>query len=163
MDGIRSVFLGIAVLATVLFGLCEVVLAYPVAGWLYLPVGFLFVLALARRMPAHVRTVRIAMLVSPLVVLGTLYGVEWTSRKPFLRDFRRVQTGMTASEVRVVMKRHIKGTGWPLPDFDRKSPEELKIPDSLVFRHSNFPRFNSDWGIVRFSKGRVVDVDFSAD
>jgi len=43
------------------------------------------------------------------------------------------------------------------------STGELTIRDSLVFRHSDSADFDSDWGIVSLSNGRVVGVEFSPD
>ena len=40
---------------------------------------------------------------------------------------------------------------------------EFALRDALVFRHSNRGRFNSDWGIVSLSNGRVARVEFSPD
>ena len=39
----------------------------------------------------------------------------------------------------------------------------MSIRGALVFRHPNDCAFNSDWGIVRFSNGRVAGVEFSQD
>jgi hypothetical protein len=40
---------------------------------------------------------------------------------------------------------------------------EMSLQNSVVFRHSDDGRFNSDWGIVEFQDGRVVGVRFSPD
>jgi hypothetical protein len=181
---VRIVCLIIGVVALALLAACELVLAYPVAWWLYLAVAVVGVAALLR--PAPLRQ-QLPGLCGGVLLLGTiavLYFVPWTSRKPFLRDLDRVRTGMTESEVRRIMARYREGTGWPAnpaaastnaeatltvlgtgaPHVTTNSPAgELVLRDSLVFRHSDDGRFNSDWGIVSLSSGRVVRVEFSAD
>jgi hypothetical protein len=119
-----------------------------------------------------------------IAVIAPLYFVDWTTRKPFLRDLARVHVGMTEAEVRRIMGRYMEGTGWPaLPGSDpsnasgtlniagsasqyatETSPSgHMVIRDSLVFRHSNSGAFNSDWGIISLSSGRVARVEFSPD
>jgi hypothetical protein len=181
---LRISLLTIASLALVSFALCEIGMAYPVAWWLYSLVALVFTVALA--WPASVRTrlARAFALAAAITVIAALYFIEWTSRKPFLRDLARVRVGMTEVEVRQIMGRYLEGTGWPASPFDTStnapstltdvgsgsqyvtstSPSgEMVIRDSLVFRHATDGAFNSDWGIVSLSSGRVVKVEFSPD
>lgn len=180
----RAAFITTAALALALLALCEVGLSYPVAWWLYLLVVVAFAAALIRPAPVRHQLARVAVLTAVIAVIAALYFVEWTSRKPFLRDLARVQVGMTETEVRHVMARYLEGTGWPaMPGSSPSnttgtvniagsgsrystvtSPAgQMTLRDALVFRHSNEGAFNSDWGIVRFSSGRVVRVEFSPD
>ncbi|HYG33568.1 MAG TPA: hypothetical protein VEC99_02210 [Clostridia bacterium] len=181
---LRATGLAIAAFALVLFALCELGLLYPVAWWLYLPVAMVFVVTLVRIAPLRSQRLRIGVLIAILGAIAALYFVNWTSRKPFLRDLARVRVGMTEAEVRQIMGRYMVGTGWPLPPFDAStsatgttvrmngssqysgeasSTGELALRDALVFRHSNDGAFNSDWGIISVSNGRVAKVEFSAD
>lgn len=178
----RIGILAMATLALALFALCEVGMAYPVVWWLYLSVALAFAVALAWPASVHTRLARMSALIAVVAIIAMLYFVEWTSRKPFLRDLARVQVGMTELEVRKIMGRYLEGTGWPASPFDTNAPStltdvgsgsqystttspsgEMLIRDSLVFRHSTDGAFNSDWGIVSFSTGRVVRVEFSPD
>jgi hypothetical protein len=180
----RIVFVALAAFALALLAGCEIVLRYPVAGWLYLLVAIAFAAALVRSAPIRSQLPRVAVLAAVLALIGALYRVEWTSRKPFLRDLDRVRVGMTEAEVRQVMARYLEGTGWPaspgLGSAETSGPsnsdgagsegsggtssaDQLHLRDSLVFRHSNHADFNSDWGIVSFADGRVVRVEFNAD
>lgn len=180
----RIALITIAGFALALFALCEVGMAYPVAWWLYLSVTVAFAVALIRPVSVRSQRARIGALVAILAVIAALYFVEWTSRKPFLRDLAHVHVGMTEAEVRHIMSRYMEGTGWPASPFDSStnapstltdvgsgskystttSPAgEMVIRDSLVFRHSTNGAFNSDWGIVALSSGRVVRVEFSPD
>jgi signal transduction histidine kinase len=179
----RVALIAIASLALTLFALCELGLAYPVAWWLYLSVIFAFAVALIRRVPVHSQRVRLGVLAAIVALIAALYFVDWTTRKPFLRDLARVHVGMTEAEVRHIMGRYMEGTGWPaLPGSSPSnapgtlnivgsdsqystvtSPSgEMVVRDSLVFRHSNSGAFG-DWGIISISSGRVVSVEFSPD
>jgi hypothetical protein len=180
----RIVLIAIAGFALALFGLWEVGVAYPVAWWLYLSVAVAFAVALIRPLPARSQLARIGALAVILAVIAALYWVEWTTRKPFLRDLARVHVGMTEAEVRHIMGRYMEGTGWPaIPgsspsnapgtlnivgsasqySTETSSSGQMAIRGSLVFRHSNDGAFNSDWGIISLSSGRVVSVEFSPD
>jgi len=178
----RAALIVIAWIALALFAMCELGLAYPVAWWLYLSVGVVFAAALVRPMAVRSQLGRLGVLVGVLSVIAALYFVDWTTRKVFLRDLARVRVGMTEAEVRRIMDRYMEGTGWPaIPGSSSNAPGtliagsdsqystepspsgEMVIRDSLVFRHSNDGAFNSDWGIISLSSGRVVRVEFSPD
>ena len=179
----RTALITLAAIALALFALCEVGLAYPVAWWLYLCVAAVFAAGLIRPVSARSQLARIGALVGVIAVIATLYTVEWTSRKPFLRDLDQIRVGMTEAEVRQIMGRYMEGSGWPaIPGSSTNAPGTLKIVGgdsqystetspsgqmvirgSLVFRHSNDGAFNSDWGIISLSSGRVVNVEFSPD
>ncbi len=54
--------------------------------------------------------------------VGGVVGIrlaEWSSRKPFLRDFYSLRMGMTRGEVDAVMGRYLTGTGWPANPYVR--------------------------------------------
>jgi hypothetical protein len=181
---VRISLLAVAGFALVLFALCEVGMTYPVAWWLYLSVAVAFAVALIRPVSVRSQLARIGALVAILTVIAALYLVEWTTRKPFLRDLARVHIGMTEAEVRHILGRYMEGTGWPASPYDTSTNSsstltdagsgsqystttsasgEMVIRDTLVFRHSTKGAFNSDWGIVSLSNGRVVRVEFSPD
>lgn len=181
---LRILLFAIATIALALFALCEIGMAYPVAWWLYSSVALTFTIALA--LPASIRTrlPRLLALVAIVAIIAALYFVPWTSRKPFLRDLDCIRVGMTEPEVWQIMGRYLEGTGWPASPFDNptngpgtltdagsgsqystsNSPSgEVVIREAIVFRHSTDGAFNSDWGIVSLSSGRVVRVEFSPD
>jgi hypothetical protein len=181
---VRITIITIAGIALALFALWEVGMAYPVAWWLYLSVAVAFACALIRPAPVRSQIRRLGVLTALLVFIAVLYFVDWTTRKPFLRDLARVRVGMTEAEVRRIMSHYMEGTGWPaLPGSSptngpgslnivgsgsqystETSPSgQMAIRDSLVFRHSNDGAFNSDWGIISLSSGRVVRIEFSPD
>jgi hypothetical protein len=173
----------VAAIAPAFLALCEIGMAYPVAWWLYLSVAVGFAAGFIHPVPERSQLARIGALLGVTVVIAALYFVEWTTRKPFLRDLARIRVGMTEAEVRHIMSRYMEGTGWPAPPFDTPknvgalsivgsssqystttSPgNHLVIRDSLVFRHSDDGAFNSDWGVVSMYGGRVVRVEFSPD
>ena len=173
----------VASVALTLFALAEVLLAMPVAWWLYLSLVPLFSVGLLRRQPFVAQRSRLAVLVAIIAAIGALYFVPWSTRKPFLRDLYSIQPGMTEADVRRIMGRYIEGTGWPaaygatpagtgtLTDIGTGATHatgttpmgEMTIESSLVYRHATNGDFNSDWGIVALKDGKVTGVSFSPD
>jgi hypothetical protein len=93
-----------------------------------------------------------------LVALAVLHWVPWSSRKVFLRDLERVEIGMSMMQAKAVMAGYMIGTGWHTPDG------EVRAENTLVFRHSDLPNYNSDWGVVRLDDtGHVYSVEFLPD
>ena len=79
---------------------------------------------------------------------------------------------MILSEVDEVMSGHIKGVSEKWQPFMGTADTLKETTDknggvtyegSLIYRHSDEAAFDSDWGIVKFRNGRVVDVEFDAD
>jgi len=141
--------------------------------WTLLLVPFLV------RQPSRLKFAIHALLTLSLLVL---YLVPWNYRKPFLRDFDKVEIGMTVAEVDAIMGEYMQGTGWRIPPGSASptgqltevssgitlatsnSPAgELVIRDSITYRHSNDGAFNSDWGVVKFKNGRVIGKRFMPD
>ena len=179
-SAMRVSLIALASIALALFALCEVGMAYPV-GWLYLSVAVAFAAGTIRPVSARSQLARLGAVAVIIAVVAALYLVEWTTRKPFLRDLDRIRVGMTEAEVREMMGRYMEGSraGQPFPAFPRvpalnivgndwqysteTSPSgQMVIRDSLVFRHSSDGAFNSDWHHFAFERqGR--DVEFSPD
>jgi len=89
---------------------------------------------------------------------------------------------MTQAQVAEIMSPYMTGTNWPasvksgetstLTDavsgaqypITASETGELAIKDSVVYRwYDKDGDFDSDWGVVRFKDGKVVDVDFMPD
>lgn len=118
-----------------------------------------------------------------LLLLGTIWLIPWSPRKPFLRKLDSIQTGMSVEEVRSVMKGYVEGTGWPANPFATNSESrlvaigtgqtfqtgtsqtgEMEIKNSIVFRHTiHDGRYNADFGVVEFRNRRVVSTSFLPD
>ena len=165
------------------FALSEVLLAIPVAWWLYLLLVALFAFGLLRRQPVSAQAWRLSAFFAVVAAIATLHFVPWTSRKPFLRDLYSIRPGMTEADVRRIMGHYTEGTGWPavyggtpagtgtLTDIGTGATHatgttpagEMTIQSSLVFRHDIVGGFNSDWGIVALKDGKVTGVSFSPD
>lgn len=157
----------------------EVLLANPLPLWLYGILGALSVapvILLPNRLAAG----------AAVLVLGCLLVcvlVPWSSRKSFLQRLLTIRPGMTESQVRQIMAGYAEGTGWPAATWPSDGTAgrlqaagrdtairtttgthgNLALEDSLVFRHSDDRRFNSDWGVVAFKDGRVIRVEFLPD
>lgn len=180
---LRHALIILGAFALALFAFSELGLGLPVAWWFYLGVVGVFAAALLRPVAVPRQSLRLGGLAVVIAGVAALYFVDWSTRKPFLRDLDRVQVGMTEAEVRRIMGRYMEGTGWPaIPGSSTNAPGtlnvvgsearyaaeasstgQLVIRDALVFRHSNDGAFNSDWGIVSLADGRVVKVEFSPD
>jgi hypothetical protein len=178
----RTAVITIGAITLVLLALCEVVVAYPVAWWLYISVAVILTAGIVRPVPVRNQFDRIGVLAAVVALIAALHFVDWSTRKPFLRDLARVRVGMTEAEVRQIMGQHMEGTGLLAPPgTPANSPStmnlmsgsqystttspsrELVLTDSLVFRHSTEAAFNADWGIISFASGKVANVEFSID
>jgi hypothetical protein len=104
-----------------------------------------------------------------MVVLFSVRAVDWNSRKPFLKDFRRVREGMTVEQVEQIMADYLVETCYPIHPLGLPggSPavdtDELTLPDCMVYRHTNEDWGDSDLGEIRLEKGRVVEIQFLSD
>jgi hypothetical protein len=166
-------------LAAVVSAFAEILLALPLPVWFYGLSGLLVILPVVIR-PSHLSAFVAVALIGFLIAFHL---VPWTSRKPFLHQLNKVRPGMTEAEVRVIMTGYKEGTGWPAapwqpPGFKgtleapgssntfrtvTDTNSRIALIDSLVFRHSDDGRFNSDWGVVEFKDGRVIRVQFMPD
>ena len=102
---------------------------------------------------------RVGFLFLCLLFSGATVGVRWlneNSRKPFLRDFQRLHSGMTRDEVERVMGHYLHGAAGPTlpPGVDK---------DAAIYRHTNDGWGDADWGVVRFQQDRVVELSFLPD
>ncbi len=183
-----TTFLAVAVLLAIAVGsLSELLLAMPVPFWQYAWAGLIVVgssvLVVALSPTRRRIELTSAGCLSVMVVVAILHLVPWSSRKPFLQDLERVQPGMARAEVEQIMAGYMRGTGWPeVPFADGAGPRtltsvstgatyqtktdpngQLAIKDSIVFRHSNDGRLNSDWGVVTFRNGKVIAKQFMPD
>jgi len=101
-----------------------------------------------------------------VLVLFSVRFVDWNSRKPFLRDFHSIREGMTPDLVDQIMAGYMREAGVGLLDSDTqtKFDEQGKVyTGSVTYRHTNEGWGNSDWGVVTFEDGRVVQSRFLPD
>ena len=94
--------------------------------------------------------------------------INWNSRKPFLRDFYRIEEGVTPAQVDEIMDGYMKGHyGGPplsLTDVRYEFNDQGEIVTGWVtYRHTEEGWGDSDWGTVTFEDGRVVRIHFSPD
>jgi hypothetical protein len=94
--------------------------------------------------------VPIAVLLICLVVLQTF---TWNSRKAFLREFAKVEIGMSIAEVKEILSMYEASEGRP-------SATVLQ----LGYHHDRVSaRFDADGALVQFENGRVVLKQFLPD
>jgi hypothetical protein len=158
----------------------EVALAIPLPLSVYAAYAALMValLALAWGSARRAGAPAAALLTGLLV----LYAVPWTTRKAFIRDLHQIKPGMTECQAEAIMRPYLRGSGWPacplsapgspsgapppprgLGNLDEDRPPSRHVNKQMIYRHSNDPRFDSDWGVVGLSDGRVVNVEFLPD
>lgn len=148
-----------SMIVLVFSAMLELLLLFPVPAWLYLSTAIGCTASLWPRTPEQRRPGRLAPMAGLCAAIALLFFVPWSSRKPFVRALDSIRPGMTEAEVRHRMAGYKTGTGWFIPG----QAEEVAPPGSIVFRHSDEPAFNADWGVVTFVAGRVVSVRFDLD
>ena len=113
--------------------------------------------------PGRLRLVIVALFIA--AVLSVRF-MNWNSRKPFLRDFYRIEEGMTPAQVREIMGDYMGGNfGGPAGSHDDYVHDEQGelVAGSVTYRHTDEGWGNSDWGVVTFEDGRVVQTRFFPD
>jgi CheY-like chemotaxis protein len=85
--------------------------------------------------------------------------VDWNSRKPFLKDFYRIEEGMTSAQVDRIMASYIRENDGGLPGTER---DDL-VDGRLIFRHTDQGWGDSDLGVVTLKSGRVTETEFFPD
>jgi hypothetical protein len=99
-----------------------------------------------------------------LLVVFSVRFVDWNSRKPFLRNLYSIKEGMTPTQVEQIMGAYMTGGGRPLDSPETKFDERGEmVTGTVTYRHTNEGWGNSDWGVVTFENGRVVEIDFLPD
>jgi hypothetical protein len=99
--------------------------------------------------------VRLLILALFSVAVASVHFINWNSRKPFLKDFYRLQEGMTEAQVDGIMGDYIKETDLP-PLPLGEAPEAV---EAVVYRHTDEGWGESDWGVVAFKGGRVAQAE----
>ncbi len=101
-------------------------------------------------------------------VLVSVRFVDWNSRKPFLKDLGQIEEGMTLSQVDQVMAGYERGpeTDQPLvlePAADSSASTDQAGRTWVTYRHTAEGWGNSDWGVVGFQDGVVIETRFLPD
>ena len=124
-------------------------LAYT-AFWLL--IGFL----LLRHRP---RRYKLSLLALFLAAILTVYYIDWNGRKPFLRDFHRIEIGMTADQADQLMAHYIKFIG---PTDQINALGDL-LAGKISYRPTQLGWGDSDIAILTIKDGRVVEVSYYPD
>ena len=107
---------------------------------------------------------RILILLPFLLVVFSVRFVDWNSRKPFLRDLYSIKEGMTPAQVEQIMGAYMKGGGLPLDSPETEVDERGEVDTGTVtYRHTDEGWGDSDWGVVTFENGHVVEIEFLPD
>lgn len=117
-------------------------LATSICGFIWICIGF-WLMTPIRLAPRLILLAR-----SLFVILGVKH-IDWNSRRPFVRDLLKIESGMTADEVDIIMKRYRRGS----------SAEN----DALFYMHGVKGPFYSDMGVVRLKNDKVEAVELQFD
>ena len=91
----------------------------------------------------------------------SVHFINWNSRKPFLRDFYRIEEDMTEAQVEQIMGKYIKEADLPSCLLSEATETAGLSPRNCVFyRHTDESRSNSDWGVVAFENSHVAQTEF---
>ncbi len=154
-----AVFAVLAVLALSIFLIFDL-LGSASLYWRFVAVyvGF-WVLVGVLLLPSRPLGLKLGSLAILVLVLFSLRYVDWNSRKPFLRDLYSIDEGMTAAQVEGSMREYMKSDGGNA----RYDQSGQIVAGTVTFRHTNEGWGDSDWGVVTFEDGRVVQVQFLPD
>ena len=95
------------------------------------------------------------------VAVFSLSFVNWNSRKPFLRDFLRIEEGMTEAQVGQIVDRYIREIDLPSCLLsDETDPAGPATRRCVFYRHTDEGWGDSDWGVVAFESDRVARTEF---
>lgn len=171
--GVRSRYVLLALafwIALSLFLILDLGLGFAVSIYPRFVVAYAAFWVLAGALLLYRRPIRERVLILALfvVVLFSVRFIDWNSRKSFLRDFYRIKEGVTELQVDQIMSGYNKSYyGGPPPSFREYEPkfdEQGRIVTGWVtYRHTDEGWGNSDWGVVTFEHGRVVEVRFLHD
>ncbi len=101
-----------------------------------------------------------------VLVLFSVRLVDWNSQKSFLKDFYSLKEGMTPAQVDQAMSGYMKAYAEDAPqsgiqyEFDEQG--EI-VTGQVTYRHTDEGWGDSDWGVVTFENGRVVQLEFLPD
>lgn len=94
-----------------------------------------------------------------LTLVFSLCFIGWNSRKPFLRDFYRIEEGMTHRQVEQIMEGYMRSVGASAEVDD----EGYLVAGNVSYTHTDEGWGNSDIGLLTFQGGRVVEIAFLPD
>lgn len=87
----------------------------------------------------------------------SVYWADYSPRKPFFKDIRRIQIGMKTSEVGSIMSGYIRSSG------NQYNPDEHKFfnykrVQTVAYSHTNDGRWDSDVVIITLSDDTVINI-----
>ena len=122
---------------------------------IYIAFWFLVGALLLRGSPTRHKLLILGLFV---VIVFSVRFVNWTTLKPFLKDFYSIKEGMTPAQVEQIMGSYIIGDG----KTEINEQGEI-VAGSITYRHTNEGWGDSDWGVATFEDGRVVEIEFLPD
>jgi hypothetical protein len=132
----------VSILLDTYFAFSVAPLTTSICGLLWICIGF-WMMKPIRSTP------RLILLALSLLFILAVKHIDWNSRRPFVRDLLKIESGMTADEVEKVMKSYGSGL----------SSEK----DHLIYMHRVEGPFYSDMGTVTLKNDKVEAVELAFD
>jgi hypothetical protein len=147
----------LTICAVGLVAFAEILMIWPLPGWLYASIGIAAAVGGAVIMALHSNLRRWAATFALLSILGIvlrlIYVGQWSSRKAYLHKLNRIEMGMSRAGVEQIMTAYMP---WYLREIDPNLP----VNGEMHFRHNDV---DADFGVVTFHNNRVVNVQFWPD
>src|SRR6185436_12129891 len=121
-----GLFAGVSFLLDLYSSFSVFPLTLSICGLIWIGIGF-------RLMKRFRSTKRLILLGLSLFSILAFKYIDWNSRRPFIRDLLKIESGMTPNEVNIIMKRYDGGSS----------------PDELFYMHKVPGPFYSDIGVVK--------------
>jgi hypothetical protein len=154
--GLVGFLIWIALSTFLVLDLAGSVSLYPLILAIYAVGTIVVVLVLLHPRPTREKALVVAVL---LPIIFSVRAIDWNSRKPFLRDLRQVEVGMTLAQVDEIME----GYGHETGSLTYVDGQRSLVSGTLSYWHSSEDWGNSDIGILTFEQGHVIDVRFLPD
>jgi uncharacterized membrane protein len=132
----------VSLLLDIYFAFSVAPLVTSICGLVWICIGF-WLMTPIRLAP------RLILLALSLFLILAVKHIDWNSRRPFVRDLLKIESGMTANEVDRIMKRYRRGS----------SSEN----DALFYMHGVKGPFYSDMGVVKLKNDKVEAVELQFD
>ena len=107
----------------------------------------------------HPKRYKLSLLAIFLTAILVIYSIDWNSRKPFLRDFHRIEIGMTATQVDQMMKNYIKFIG---PTTQLNAQGDI-LAGKISYRHTRQGWGDSDVIILTIENSQIVEISYYPD
>ena len=104
----------------------------------------------------HPKRYKLSLLAIFLTAILVIYSIDWNSRKPFLRDFHRIEIGMAATQVDQMMDDYIKFIG---PTTQLNAQGDV-VAGKISYRHTRQGWGDSDVIMLTIESGQIIEISY---